>query len=108
MIPTGLPERIPFGIAPGSRHVVCIEWPGDITGQTFAVTLHDAHTGALVFTYAYEVDGQLTEHILSHTDTATLSTRKAYEVRVTRTTPGPDVILAGPVIFPPHTIPQAA
>lgn len=108
MIPTGLPARLSFGIVPAARHVVCVEWPGDLTGQTFASTLHDAHTGELLSTYSYEKDGQLTEFILAAEATSSLSTRKAYEVRITRTTPGPDVIIAGPVVFPPHTIPQAA
>jgi hypothetical protein len=107
-IPLGHPRRIPFGIAPGTRHVIAIEWPADQTGITWAATLNDAHTGELVKQYSAQVDGLLTEHILAAVDTAELDHRKAYEVRIIRVSPGPDAVMAGPVIFPPHYVPQAA
>jgi hypothetical protein len=107
-IPLGHPFRIPWGIAPGTRHVIAIEWPVDQTGTTWTATLHDSHTGAQVFAYTFEVDGVLTEHIATAEQTATLNPRSAYEVRIIRTSPGPDAVFSGPVIFPPHYVPQAA
>lgn len=107
-LPLGHPRRVPWGIAPGTRHVIAIEWPVTQTGTTWTATAHDAHTGAQVFAYSFEVDGFLTEHVATAVQTATLSPAKAYEVRIIRTSPGPDAVIAGPVIFPPHYVPQAA
>jgi hypothetical protein len=107
-IPLGHPLRVPFGIVPGTRHVVAIEWPVDQTSVTWTCTCHDSHTGIQVFAYSTEVDGLLTEHIATAEQTAGLYPTRAYELRIVRTAPGPDAVIAGPVIFPPHYHPQAA
>jgi hypothetical protein len=113
MISTGLPRTVPFGIVPGTRHVVTFTFvrsngdPITQAGTTWAMTAHDAHTGEQLFAYSSEVDAHRVQFIASAPQTLTLDPFRGYTLRVTRTSPGPDLIFSGPVLFQPPTLKAA-
>lgn len=114
-VDTGLPVRLPFGIVPGDRHIVAIEWinaedgePIDLTGTVWAAECVDAFTGTAAYSYTTDVTDNVVTFTAAGTDTDGLSLLGRYEVRLRRTTPGPDTVIAGPVIFETYSTPKAA
>lgn len=110
----GLPARVPFHVTPAMRHSIEFEFvddvdaPVDQDGTAWTATMHDAITGELVATYLETIVDNVITFALAAATTTTLDPLAAYEIRIVRDNPGPDMIFAGPVLFTDETIPVAA
>lgn len=107
------PVRIVVPMVPGTRSVLEFEWhagtePIDQTGTDWTCVLHDGITGEPVMAYEPDVDAELVSCTASEDLTALLDPDVAYEVRLIRVFPGPDLLAAGPVLFEATTIPVVA
>jgi hypothetical protein len=107
----GLPAKVPFHITPGMRHAVEFEFvdeleqPVDQTGTAWSARLHDAITGEEVAVYTEVIAAHIVTFTLTQAATLTVDPQAAYEVRIVRDTPGPDMIFAGAVLFTAETVP---
>lgn len=115
----GEPMRIPVHVVPGKRHR--IEWEVlddlgdavDVTSITITITMHDALTGQEIFEYVPATTSDLGDPLEDNELaweatpelTGLLDYLAEYETRWVRTAPGPDLLAAGPVIFPAHAVP---
>lgn len=106
--------RAVFRPHPGTRHIVEIEMRLDgaaasQVGTTWTCELVDADTGAQVLEYDPD---EITANVVTFTATAELTAAlnptRRLEGRITRVTPGPDLIVAGPVLFDPLSTPAVA
>lgn len=119
-----IPMRLPFHLTPGMRCPIKFEIvddfdasPVDQSDTSWTVTLHDALSGEPIFEFPSTDTDPYLDEPLEDNELAWLATaeqtalcdhRSAYEVRMVRDVPGPDMIAAGPVIFDPYTVPAEA
>jgi hypothetical protein len=110
----GLPARLPFRVTPTMRHLIELEFidenddPVDQDDTAWTATMHDSETGVIVFTYSETIEEHEITFTATDIQTAMLDPSYAYEIRIVRDNPGPDMIFAGPVTFTLDTVPVAA
>jgi hypothetical protein len=97
-------------VVPGLPHTIVVtrETPVDLTEHTFSVLMLDAYTATPVTGVDYTID--MTDAgvgtIVAVADIpADIVTSDALEIRLYQVDPEPDLLVAGPVLFAPATIP---